>query len=144
MVSNTGSRSVGELLMMPRTWEVAFSRSRDSLSSREVAFCCSRASLSSREVTVCCAIASLSLRVSSAIFFLSLIGGVAAPALRRGGFTVLRRFVFSRVFRPVVTQSPNGRGGCRDVSIPRGASQRSRKRLRPGLPPRFLRLHFYD
>src|SRR6266487_373162 len=34
MASNTGSRSLGELLIMPRTWEVAVSRSRDSLSSR--------------------------------------------------------------------------------------------------------------
>jgi NitT/TauT family transport system permease protein len=34
MVSNTGSKSVGELLIMPRTWEVAVSRSSASLSSR--------------------------------------------------------------------------------------------------------------
>src|SRR5262249_49257229 len=34
IASNTTSRSLGDPLMMPRTWEVAFSRSRDSLSSR--------------------------------------------------------------------------------------------------------------
>jgi hypothetical protein len=99
------SRSVGELLMMPRTWEVAASRSRESRSSREVAVCCSNARLSSREVAVCCATASLSLRVSSAIFSLLLICGVVALALRRGGFTVLRRFVLGRLVRAVVTQS---------------------------------------
>ncbi len=48
MVSNTGSRAVGGLLMMPRTWEVALSRSRYWLSSREVAVCWATASLSLR------------------------------------------------------------------------------------------------
>jgi hypothetical protein len=75
MVSNTGSRSVGEVLMMPRTWEVAFSRSTASLSSR----------------------------VSSAVFFLSSVREVGAIALRRGSFTVLRRFVFWRLIRLIGT-----------------------------------------
>jgi len=57
-------------------------------------------------VAVCCSSASRSLRVSSAIFFLSLVWGVAVVALRRGGFIVLRRFVFRPLVRPVVTQSP--------------------------------------
>ncbi len=90
MVSNTGSRSIGELLIIPRTSEVALSRPSASLSSREVAVCC----------------ASLSLRVSSAFFFLSLVWEVAVAALRRDGLIVLRRFVFRPLVRPVVTQFP--------------------------------------
>ena len=69
--------SVGELLMMPSTWEVAVSRSRDSRASR----------------------------VSSAIFFLSLVWETGAVAVRRGGFLVRRRFVLGWLDRPVVTQS---------------------------------------
>src|SRR5262245_15469855 len=98
MVSNTGSRSAGERLTMPRTLEVAACCSSDWFSSREVAF-------SSREVAACCATASLSLRVSSAIFFLSPVWGACAVAVRRGGFLVLHRFVLGRVVRRVVTTS---------------------------------------
>src|SRR6266536_1138652 len=82
MASNTGFRSVGELLIMARTCDVAVS----------------------------CASASLSLRVSSAIFFLLPVRGAGAVAVRRGGFIVLRRFVFRLLARPVVTQSPSGLG----------------------------------
>src|SRR5262245_37575293 len=92
MVSNTGLRSVGELLMMPRTSEVAVSRSNDALSSREVA--------------VCCATASSSLRVSSAIFFWSLVRGAGVVALRGGGLTALRRLVFRPLIRFIATWSP--------------------------------------
>jgi hypothetical protein len=50
--------------------------------------------------------------VSSAFFFLRLatesVWGAATGELRRGGFTVLRRLVFWRVARPVVTPLPGG------------------------------------
>src|SRR5262249_4031064 len=78
MVSNTGRRSVGELLMMLRTSEVAFSRSRDSLSSR----------------------------ASSAVSFLSPVRADFTVAVRRGGFP-MRRFDLGRFVRPVATPSPN-------------------------------------
>jgi hypothetical protein len=49
--------------------------------------------------------------VSGAIFFLSLVWGVAIVPLRRGGFFVLRHFVLGRLVRAVVTLSPyNGPG----------------------------------
>src|SRR5215472_16486947 len=97
MVSNKGPKSVGELLMMPRTCEVAVSRSINSFSSREVAFCCP--------------IASLSLRLNAAICFFRLatqapVSRAAAGALRRGGFTGLRRVVFRRLVRFTATSSP--------------------------------------
>ncbi len=100
MVSNTRSKSVGELLMIPRTSEVAVSRSRDSLSSREVA-------VSRVEAALCCATASLSLRVSSAFFFLRLATEAAfsladVATLRRGSFA-LRCFGFWRLVRFIAT-----------------------------------------
>ncbi len=70
--------TTGFLLMMPRTCDVAVSRSRDSLSSR----------------------------VSSAILFLSLVAGIGLGEFRRSRFVPVRGLVFPRVFRPVVTQSP--------------------------------------
>src|SRR5262245_22691440 len=99
--------------MMPRTWEVAVSRSRDALSSREVAVCCPRDSLSLRAVAACRSSASLSLRVSSAIFFSSLVWGACAVAVRRGGFLALRRFVLGRLGRAALTQS--SRLGAREM-----------------------------
>src|SRR5262249_13580678 len=76
IVSNTRSRSLGELLMMPRMWEVAVSRSSASLSWREVAFSRCRDSPSSR--------------VSCAIGFSSLVAGAGVRELRRAGFPVRR------------------------------------------------------
>src|SRR5262249_55584076 len=99
MVSNTRLRSLGELLMMPRTWEVAFSRSSASLSSREITVC-------RLDAVLCCFSAALRLRVGTGLFLLLLAAVMGLGEFRRSRFTLLRGLIFPRGARLVATHSP--------------------------------------